>query len=92
MIFGNVSVGENGVRWANFTKTSLKYTKFESLKLLSLQIVQIHSFAIYILHNLWNVITFCDRNVRLKIVGKMAQLTPHTGKVDPPSGGKLIHL
>ena len=85
-------VGENGVRWANFTKTFLKYTKFKSLKFLSLQIIQIHSFAIYILQNLRNVITFCGRNVRLKFFGKMAQLTPHTGKVDPPSGGKLIHL
>ena len=80
-------LGENGVRWANFTKTSLKYTKFKSLKFLSLQIIQIHSFAIYILQNLRNVITFCDRNLRLKFFGKMAQLTPHTGKVDPPIAG-----
>ena len=85
-------IGENGVRWANFTKTFLKYTKFKSLKFLSLQIIQLHSFAIYILQNLRNVTTFCDRNVRLKFFGKMAQLTPHTGKVDPPSGGKLFHL
>ena len=50
------------------------------------------SFAIDILENLLNVITFCDQKGRPKIYEKMAQLTPHAGQVDPPSGGKLIHL
>ena len=67
---------ENGVRLADFAETS-KYTKVKFPKFLSLQNIQMHFVAIYILQNLRNFTTFCDKKGRL-ICEKMAQLTPHT--------------